>query len=106
MVMNMEEELYLECTDSLEGVFTGIYDAYLRRRPHSTLHLCLGEEENPRLFAVYEKCQVDEGKAAKVARTNAHIATEAMTTSMFNNIAFLSVFFIYVLQICSFHLPW
>lgn len=69
MVMNMEEELYLECTDSLEGVFTGIYDAYLRRRPYSTLHLCLGEEENPRLFAVYEKCQVDEGKAAKVART-------------------------------------
>lgn len=63
------EEYYLICEDSLEGIFTGIYDAYLKKIPHETIHLCVGEEENYRLFAFYENCASDEAKAAKVAKT-------------------------------------
>ena len=63
------EEYYLICEDSLEGVFTGIYDAYLKKKPHEQVHLCVGQEDNYRLFAVYEECPPDEGKAVKVART-------------------------------------
>ncbi len=63
------EEYYLICEDSLEGVFTGIYDAYLKKKPHGQVHLCVGQEDNYRLFAVYEECRPDEGKAVKVART-------------------------------------
>lgn len=63
------EEYYLVCEDSLEGIFTGIYDAYLKRKPHEQVHLCVGQEDNYRLFAVYEQCRPDEAKAVKVART-------------------------------------
>lgn len=63
------EEYYLTCEDSLEGIFTGVYDAYLLKKPHEQIHLCLGEEENYRLFAVYAECKADEAKAAKVAKT-------------------------------------
>lgn len=63
------EEYYLICEDSLEGVFTGIYDAYLLKKPHEQLHICFEEEDNYRLFAVYEKRAADEQKAAKVAHT-------------------------------------
>lgn len=63
------EENYLICEDSLEGIFTGIYDAYLKKKPHEQIHLCLGEDENYRLFSVYERCPADKIKAAKVART-------------------------------------
>lgn len=72
------EEYYLICEDSLEGIFTGIYDAYLKKKPHEQVHLCVGEEENYRLFAVYEECRPDETKAMKVARTiGRKLGTEA-----------------------------
>lgn len=63
------EEIYLICEDSLEGIFTGIYEAYLLKKPHEQIHLCLGEEDNYRLFAVYQNCLPDETKAVKVGRT-------------------------------------
>lgn len=63
------EEYYLICEDSLEGIFTGIYDAYLLKKPHERIHICIGEEENLRLFAVYERHEPDEQKTVKVART-------------------------------------
>ncbi|MGN1179684.1 MAG: TIGR03915 family putative DNA repair protein [Suilimivivens sp.] len=63
------EEYYLICEDSLEGIFTGIYDAYLKKLPHDRIHLCVGEEENYRLFAVYENCVPDEKKTVSVAKT-------------------------------------
>lgn len=62
-------EYYLICEDSLEGIFTGIYDAYLLKKPHEQVHICVGEEENYRLFAVYQDCVPDEKKAASVAKT-------------------------------------
>lgn len=63
------EEYYLVCEDSLEGIFTGIYDAYLKKKPHEQIHICVGEEENYRLFAIYETCYPDEKKTASVAGT-------------------------------------
>lgn len=63
------EERYLICEDSLEGIFTGIYQAYLMKLPRERVHLCTEQEENYRLFAVYENCPVDADRAGKVART-------------------------------------
>ena len=63
------EEYYLICEDSLEGIFSGIYQAYLLKIPHEQIHIQLGEEENLRLFAVYRRCPVNEEWAVKVART-------------------------------------
>lgn len=76
------EEYYLICQDSLEGIFTGIYDAYLLKKPHRQIHLSVGEEENYRLFAVYENCLPDRNKAGKVADTIIH---------KFGNEAYLSI---------------
>lgn len=63
------EEKYLICEDSLEGIFTGIYDAYALREGHERLHLQIGEEENLRLFAEYVHIAPDPVKTDKVART-------------------------------------
>ena len=72
------EENYLICEDSLEGIFTGIYEAYALRREHERIHIQVGEEENLRLFAAYMEIQPDQGKAAKVAETiNRRLGGEA-----------------------------
>lgn len=63
------EEYYLICEDSLEGIFSGIYEAYCMKRPHQQIHLCLGEDENLRLFASYVECPCNPARAMKVART-------------------------------------
>lgn len=63
----MEEEIYLICEDSLEGIFTGIYDAYLWKKPLEQMHLLLEEDENYRLFAVYQTCKPDIEKVRKVS---------------------------------------
>lgn len=63
------EEKYLICEDSIEGVFTGIYDAYALREGHERIHIQIGEEENLRLFAYYMNIVPDSVKTRKVAET-------------------------------------
>lgn len=63
------EEKYLICEDSIEGVFTGVYDAYALREGHEHIHIQIGEEENLRLFASYLYIQPDSVKTKKVADT-------------------------------------
>ena len=63
------EEKYLICEDSIEGIFTGIYDAYALRESHEHLHIQIGEEENLRLFAKYMYIVPDSVKTRKVAET-------------------------------------
>ncbi len=63
------EEKYLVCEDSLEGIFTGIYDAYALREGHEHVHIQVGEEENLRLFATYVHIFQDPVKTEKVADT-------------------------------------
>lgn len=63
------EEKYLICEDSLEGIFTGIYEAYALREGHEHVHIQIGEEDNYRLFASYLYIAPDSVKTDKVART-------------------------------------
>lgn len=63
------EEKYFICEDSLEGIFTGIYEAYALREGHTHVHIQIGEEENLRLFAVYLPVLPDPVKTDKVVRT-------------------------------------
>lgn len=63
------EEKYLICEDSLEGIFTGIYEAYALREGHEHVHILTGEEDNYRLFATYLYISPDSVKTHKVART-------------------------------------
>lgn len=72
------EDKYLICEDSMEGIFTGIYEAYALREEHERIHIQVGEEENLRLFAVYIEIKPDGEKAAKVAGTiNRRLGGEA-----------------------------
>lgn len=63
------EEKYLVCEDSLEGIFTGIYEAYALREGHEHVHIQIGEEDNYRLFASYLYILPDPVKTGKVAQT-------------------------------------
>lgn len=63
------EEKYLICEDSLEGIFTGIYEAYALREGHEHVHIQIGEEENMRLFSSYLYILPDSVKTDKVAVT-------------------------------------
>ena len=63
------EEKYIICEDSLEGIFTGIYEAYALREGHAHVHLQIGEEDNLRLFAVYLPVSSDPVKTEKVVQT-------------------------------------
>lgn len=63
------EEKYIICEDSLEGIFTAVYDAYALREGHEHLHVQIGEEDIYRLFATYMYSQPDPVKTDKVART-------------------------------------
>lgn len=59
----------LICENSLEGVFSGIYDAYARRLPAIETHLQIEEETEPMLFCSYCRVQPDEEHFVKVRRT-------------------------------------
>lgn len=63
------EEKYIICEDSLEGIFTAVYDAYALREGHAHLHVQVGEEDNYRLFATYLYSQPDFDKTNKVIHT-------------------------------------
>lgn len=63
------EEKYIVCEDSIEGIFTAVYDAYALREGHEHIHIQIGEEDNYRLFAVYLHSIADFGKTEKVIRT-------------------------------------
>lgn len=65
---NMEEK-YIICEDSLEGIFTAVYDAYALREGHEHLHVQVGEDDNYKLFAEYVYSQPDSAKTDKVVRT-------------------------------------
>ena len=58
------EEYYLICEDSLEGIFTGVYDAYLWKQPLERVHLLTREEDNYRLFAQYQNCVPEDQKGS------------------------------------------
>ena len=63
------QETILICEDSLEGIFTAIYQTYLWKLDREQVFLQIGEEGNLRLFAEYRNVVSEPQKAAKVAST-------------------------------------
>jgi len=63
------EEKILICEDSLEGVFTAVYQAYAWKFDKDHVFLQIGEEGNLRLFAKYITVIPEIEKAEKVIST-------------------------------------
>lgn len=68
------EEYVLICEDSMEGILTGVYEAYQFKKDmgiagHDRIHLAVGEPETHRLFTEYRNTDTDHGKAEKVTNT-------------------------------------
>ncbi len=57
------------CEATLEGIFTGIYDAWASGLGHENVRVLLKEEYEPELFFQYEEVVPDGEKAEKVARS-------------------------------------
>lgn len=66
---NEFENIVMVCEDSLDGIFTGIYEAYEKKLPLSRTWLQIGEEDNIRLFTTYIEVKPNQEKAMKVVRT-------------------------------------
>ena len=63
------DQYILICQDSLEGVFSAIYDAYADKYDAQITRIQTAEDDNYRLFATYVQMQPDQEKTKKVART-------------------------------------
>lgn len=63
------QETILLCEDSVEGILSGVYEAYAMHLDHSLSHLQTCDIDNYRLFAVYESITTDPEKSKKVLRT-------------------------------------
>lgn len=57
------------CEDSLEGIFTGVYDACASRLGHRNIRLITGEPDNYELFSEYIPVTPSAEKTLKVIRT-------------------------------------
>ncbi len=57
------------CEDSIDGIFTGIYDAWASRYGHVNIVLTTHTPDNYSLFEEYITVQTDYEKSAKVAHT-------------------------------------
>jgi probable DNA metabolism protein len=57
------------CEDSLEGIFTGVYDACASRLGHRNIRLTTGEPENLELFSEYLPVTPSTEKTQKVIHT-------------------------------------
>ncbi|MBO5199380.1 MAG: TIGR03915 family putative DNA repair protein [Lachnospiraceae bacterium] len=59
------------CEDSVDGIFTGVYDAWASRLGHDNVKLLAqsGEVYEPELFCEYQRVETDPEKAGKVLKT-------------------------------------
>ena len=57
------------CEDSLDGILTGIYDAWDSRLGHNNVRLKTEEQDSLELFCEYRQVKTDGVKAEKVLRT-------------------------------------
>ena len=57
------------CEDSIDGIFTGIYDAWASKYGHANISLTTCPPDNYVLFCEYITVQTDYGKSQKVAST-------------------------------------
>lgn len=57
------------CEDSIDGIFTGIYDAWASKYGHANISLTTCPPDNYTLFSEYLDVKTDYEKSKKVART-------------------------------------
>lgn len=57
------------CQDSIEGILSGVYDAWASREGHGNVRLALNEMDDMELFAQYVTVPADQEKAGKVLST-------------------------------------
>ena len=57
------------CPDSLDGILTGVYDAWASRLGHRNVRLEIRKDASMELFCEYIQIGTDLGKAEKVLRT-------------------------------------
>ncbi len=60
------------CEDSIDGIFSGVYDAWASRYGHTNISLTTKFPDNYSLFCEYITVETDYEKSAKVARTLQH----------------------------------
>lgn len=67
----MEKTYIYRCEDSVEGILTGIYDAWasVHRHEENRIEVCKNEWEEPLLFAEYIEVAPDAEKSEKVQRS-------------------------------------
>ena len=69
------------CENSIDGILTGVYDAYASRHSLREIHLTIREPDNLSLFTQYIPIETNSEKAAKVARTlKAHFGQDFYET--------------------------
>lgn len=61
--------MIFQCEDSVDGIFTGVYDAWASKIGHSGVALRVASGLNLELFAQYREVKTDAEKAEKVARS-------------------------------------
>lgn len=57
------------CQDSIDGIFTGIYNAWESKLGHENVKVDIDENTNMELFCEYIKVETDTQKSLKVSRT-------------------------------------
>ena len=60
------------CEDSIDGIFSGVYDAWASRYGHTNISLTTKFPDNYSLFCEYITVETDYEKSVKVARTLQH----------------------------------
>jgi probable DNA metabolism protein len=65
---SMNKRIFI-CEDSIEGIFTGVYNAWESKYPKEYVNLTTNRECNFELFSDYTNVESDYEKANKVART-------------------------------------
>lgn len=61
--------IILICEDSMEGVFSAIYEAYAKKCNHEDTYIQVGETDNYELFATYVEIDANAEKTRKVSNT-------------------------------------
>lgn len=65
----MNEKHVFYCENSMEGIFSGVYQAWDARVGHSRVELRTEEPEEPELFCVYHRVRTSMTQAEKVRNT-------------------------------------
>lgn len=96
------------CEDSAEGIFSGIYTAWMSRKGHANVKLALADaQDTMELFCQYMEVPVDAGNAAKVVQAIREKISEEAYAAVYKTALSKEADradMIYRFLICGFHL--